>query len=85
MKTNTFDFLTSNRFWALIIGSASTILVTSFGQELWYISLGKFLGLVSAGFITLRTIDRNTGDAASVATVSIPQDVTSVTATTTKE
>jgi len=53
-----FEFLTSNRFWALVFGSASTILVTSVGQEAWYKSLGKFFGLVAAGFITIRTADR---------------------------
>lgn len=63
MNTSKFEFLTSTRFWALVLGSASTVLVTSFGTEPWYVSLGKFLGLLSAGFITLRTIDRNTGDA----------------------
>lgn len=58
MNTGKLEFLTSSRFWALVLGSASTVLVTSFGQEEWYISLGKFLGLVSAGFIGIRTTDR---------------------------
>ena len=67
---NKFDFIYSTRFYALVLGSASTVLVTSFGTEPWYISLGKFLGLVSAGFITIRTIDRNTGDAQPNITLS---------------
>ena len=58
-----FAFLLSNRFWALVLTSASTILVDpSFGSEEWYKTLGKFLGLVGGGFIAIRTIDRNTGD-----------------------
>ena len=53
------DFLTSNRFIALILGSASAVLVDpAFGTQPWYISLGKFLALVSAGFIGIRTADR---------------------------
>jgi F0F1-type ATP synthase assembly protein I len=53
------EFLTSNRFIALIIGSASVVLIDpNFGSQPWYISLGKFLGLVGAGFISIRTVDR---------------------------
>lgn len=55
------DFLNSPRFWALILGSASTVLIDpSFPTQEWYISVGKFLGLVSAGFIVVRTTDRAT-------------------------
>ena len=58
---NQFEFLSSNRFWALVLGSASAVLVSSdFMVEHWWVSLGKFLGLLSAGFITLRTVDRAT-------------------------
>lgn len=54
-----FEFLTSTRFWALLTGSASTVLIDpGFITQPWYITLGKFLGLVSAGFITIRTVDR---------------------------
>ena len=53
------DFLGSNRFWVLLLGSASAVLVDpAFPTQEWYISLGKFLGLVSGGFITIRTVDR---------------------------
>ena len=53
------SFLKANRFWALILGSASTILVDpAFPTQVWYVSLGKFFALLSAGFITIRTIDR---------------------------
>lgn len=60
MIASQFDFLTSNRFWALILGSASTVLVNNFGNEPWYVSLGRFLGYVSTGFIAIRTVDRAT-------------------------
>jgi len=84
------DFLTSPRFYAMILGSASTVLVTSFGTEPWHISLGKFLALVSAGFITIATIDKNVGQAnikvaelaGNSTTVSMPSNVTNVTTST---
>jgi hypothetical protein len=61
MTDNKFEFLTSNRFWALILGSASTVLVDpEFPNREWYVNLGRFLALVSAGFIGIRTIDRAT-------------------------
>lgn len=54
-----FDFLNSERFWFLILGSAGTVLIDpSFPTQAWYASLGKFCGLVAAGFITIRTVDR---------------------------
>lgn len=53
------DFLTSNRFWVLILGSLSATLIDpSFPTQAWYISVGKFLALVSGGFITVGTVDR---------------------------
>lgn len=52
-----FAFLKSTRFWALVLGSASTALVNSAGED-WRVTLGKFLGLLSAGFIAIRTVDR---------------------------
>lgn len=80
--TNKYDFLTAPRFWAMVLGSASTVLVTSFGTEPWYISLGKFLGLLSVGFVTVRTIDRAVDSKSTNTTVSIPSNVSTVTATT---
>lgn len=54
-----FDFLFSNAFWAIVIGSASTTLIDpNFSGQEWYVSVGKFLGLVSAGFWVTRTADR---------------------------
>ncbi len=76
-----FSFIFSLRFWALVIGSASTVLVTSFGTEPWYISLGKFLGLVSAGFISMGTIDKFSKKNTTT-TVTMPDNVSSVSATT---
>ena len=56
-----FAFLESNRFYALLITSASVVLIDpNFPTQKWYVSLGKFLGLVGTGFISIRTIDRAT-------------------------
>lgn len=58
-----FAFLLSTRFWAIVLGSVSAIIVQpEFTTDEWYVSVGKILGLVSAGFTTIRTIDRNLGD-----------------------
>lgn len=52
-------FLQSNRFWAGVVGSASAVLVApSFVTNPWYVSLGKFLGLLATVFISVRTLDR---------------------------
>lgn len=43
----------------MIMGAASAVLIDpSFQTQHWSISLGKFLSLVSAGFIGVRTVDR---------------------------
>lgn len=56
-----FSFLTSNRFIVLIVGSLATVLLDpEFPNQEWYISLGKFLQIIAAGFIAVRTIDRAT-------------------------
>lgn len=58
-----FAFLLSTRFWAIVLGSASTILVSpDFATDEWYVSLGKFIGYVATGFTVVRTIDRNIWD-----------------------
>ena len=55
------SFLGSNRFWAMVLGAASVILIDpSVPTVAWYITLGKFLGLLSTGFVAVRTIDRAT-------------------------
>lgn len=78
------SFLASNRFWAIVITSASAVLIDpNFGTQPWYVSLAKFLGLVGAAFTVVRTVDRNTGDVAiPTTTVSMPANVSTVTATT---
>lgn len=54
-----FSFLTSNRFYFLLLGSASAVLIDpNFPTQAWYLNLGKFLGLVSVGFIGIKTVDR---------------------------
>lgn len=58
-----FAFLLSTRFWAIVLGSASTVLVSpEFANDEWYVSLGKFLSYVAGGFTVVRTIDRNIWD-----------------------
>ncbi len=53
------EFLKATRFWVMLLGCASTILIDpSFPTTPWYLTLGKFLSLVSAGFVTVRTVDR---------------------------
>jgi hypothetical protein len=53
------EFLKSNRFWAMITGTLSAVLIDpAFPTQPWYISLGKFLALTSVGFVGIRTIDR---------------------------
>lgn len=61
---DSLEFLTASRFWAGVIMSASIVLVDpAFPNQPWYVSLGKFLGLVAAQFIAVRTIDKNVGEA----------------------
>ncbi len=56
-----YSFLTSNRFWFLILGSASAVLVDpEISSRPLYYTIGKFLGLLSAGFIVIRSTDRAT-------------------------
>lgn len=58
-----FAFVYSTRFWAIVLGSISTIIVQpEFATDEWYVSVGKILGIVSAWFTAVKTIDRNLGD-----------------------
>jgi hypothetical protein len=84
---NKFDFIFSTRFWALVIGAV-----------MFYLKAKGWVGesemilvnTILAGFITIKTIDKNTGEASiksaelagSVTTVSLPSTVTSVQAST---
>ncbi len=75
-----FDFLTSSRFIALVIGALSIYLKAKgiIGEPEMVL-----IATITAGFTTIRTIDRNIGDArAGITTVSMPTSVTSVSATT---
>ncbi len=75
---NKFSFLSSNRFWALVIGAASTVLIDpNLPLQEWYITLGKFLGIIATGFIAIKTVDRNSGDA-KVQAAAIQTDGASV-------
>ena len=74
MKTQ-FSFLTSNAFWSNVITSASVTLIDpNFPTQAWYVTLGKFLGILSAAFTVVRTLDRSADkkvEAAEVASIDI--------------
>lgn len=75
MKEN-FAFLKSNRFWALVIGAISMYL-----QAKGIIGDAEMIliATITSGFIVVKTVDRNTGDAASksnMTTVSMPSNTT---------
>ncbi|MFA5696638.1 MAG: hypothetical protein WC917_04345 [Bacilli bacterium] len=54
-----WTFLKSTAFYAIVIGSASALLLEpNFITTPWYVLLGEFLALVSAGFWGTRTLDR---------------------------
>ena len=60
MTNKQFSFLLSNRFWSNIITSASVTLIDpNFATQAWYVTVGKFLGLLSAAFTLTATIDRS--------------------------
>ena len=53
------QFLKSERFYFLLMGSAAVVLQEPDTSERpWYVTLGRFLALISAGFITVGTVDR---------------------------
>ena len=75
MENNTWAFLSANRFWAMVLASASAILVDpSLLMVPWWVSLGKFLGLVSTGFVVTRTIDRAVDHTAEAKVVASGND-----------
>jgi len=60
MNNEKFAFIYSTRFWSMVITSASVVLVDpTFPTTPWYVAVGKFLGLIAAGFTVIRTVDRN--------------------------
>lgn len=75
MKEN-FAFLKSNRFWSLVIGAVSMYL-----QAKGIIGDAEMIliATITSGFIVIKTVDRNTGDAVSksnMTTVSMPSNTT---------
>lgn len=53
------EFLTSTRFWALVLGDIALMLRDpSITVDSWYVTAGKFLAVLAAGFISIRTVDR---------------------------
>jgi len=68
-----FAFLTSNAFWSNVITSASVTLVDpNFPTQAWYVTLGKFLGLLSIAFTVVRTVDRSADKKVEAAAMSNP-------------
>ena len=66
-----FDFLTSNAFWSNVITSASiTLIDPNLATQAWYVTLGKFLGLLSAAFTIVRTIDRTADSKVDAAVIT---------------
>ena len=67
-----FAFLLSSRFWALIIGALSIYL-----QQKGFIGEPEMLliATITAGFATIRTVDRNTGDAKIEAAKDKPEEL----------
>lgn len=58
-KEEWYAFIFSNRFWAMTMTNISLVLLDpAFPADPWYKSVGKFLALEGAGFVTIRTIDR---------------------------
>lgn len=57
-----FAFLTAPRFWALVVAGLSIAAEGDFTVDAWL----KGLIAIVTGYITIRTIDRNTGDTKSV-------------------
>ncbi len=77
MNNTKFDFLTSNRFWALVIGAVSMYLQAKgiIGQPEMVL-----IATITSGFIVVKTVDRNTGDAViatgGTTTVTMPSNST---------
>ena len=51
-----FLFLTSNRFWALVIASLAIVSNGGFTEQAWTNGVIALVG----GFVTVRTVDRAT-------------------------
>ncbi len=72
MKTK-FAFLTSTAFYAIILTSASGVLIDpNFINQPWYVTLGKFFGLLGAQFTVVRTVDRHSDKKVEAAMLSTP-------------
>lgn len=88
MKDNTWGFLKATRFWALVIGA-----VVFYLQAKGIIGEAEMVlaNTILGGFITIKTVDKfgeqkvlAAKEAGSVTTVSMPESVTTVTASTDK-
>ena len=67
---NEFAFLSKMNFWVMVFGAANVTLIDpSFATQPWYVSLGKFLGLVSAGFVTVQQVHRMSDKEVEVAQI----------------
>lgn len=82
LEKTKLDFLTSSRFWAMIIGAVAIYL-----QSKGFIGEAEMqlIATVTAGFTLIKTIDKNMGEAKeNMTTVSMPNTVSTVTASTTE-
>jgi hypothetical protein len=68
---NRFEFLQSNRFWALVIGALSI-----YAQSKGWIGDSEMIliATITAGFTTIKTIDRSV-ELASVGKTPVPEAV----------
>ena len=58
-KTIDLKFLKSTAFYAINLGAISAVLIDpTLSTSSWYVTLGKFIGIISAGFWGTRTLDR---------------------------
>lgn len=81
-KSNKWAFLTSTRFWAIVIGAVALALA----QDGWIsMAFAQMIATVSAGFITVNTVDRfsTSSTTPAVETPILPQTATATTSVAT--
>ncbi len=70
MINENFAFLTSTRFWALVIGGLAMAAEGGFTMEAW----AKGVMIVVGGFTAVRTIDRNSDQKLEAAIIETEED-----------
>ncbi len=81
------DIFTSHRFWLLVATAVlQALVVVKVIDGLQAEGLTQIVQALLLGIVGIRTIDRNTGDAkGTLTTVSMPNNVSTVTATKKKK